>query len=289
MKWTIPAKTFLLGEYAALEGASALLVTTSPFFELTLSPSQLAPTIHPHSPAGLWWSKHQINDYNLSFVDPYQGCGGLGASSAQFIGAYLASCYLQENTPTLKNMLEAYYQCAWNGQGHRPSGYDVIAQTQSGCVFINKQQEQLHSYDWSFHDLSFVLIHTGTKLATHHHLQEATLTLPVDELSAIVDKAKEALEQNNSSLFIESINNYHHQLVNLNLLAKHSLTFIQELRNYPEVLAIKGCGALGADIILIISLKTQIASLKKKLHSLNKRILASEADLTKKIDNLLNT
>lgn len=290
MKWTIPAKTFLLGEYAALEGASALLVSTVPCFELTLNHHQqpTETTIHPDSPAGLWWNKQQFSDYTLYFVDPYEGCGGLGASSAQFIGAYLASSYVKKNPPKLIAMLEAYYECAWNGQGSRPSGYDVIAQTQYGCVFINKQKEQLHSYAWNFNDLSFILIHTGIKLATHHHLQEANLNLPTDELSAIVDKAKEALEQSNSNLFVESINDYHHQLNNLNLVASHSLELIKKLRTYPEVLAIKGCGALGADIILIISLKTKIASLKKRLLSLNKKILASEVDLTQKMHKLLN-
>ena len=287
MKWSIPAKTFLLGEYAALEGASSLLVSTKPFFELTLSPQQNS-TIHSESPAGLWWAQQHISDYHLSFNDPYQGRGGLGASSAQFIGAYLASAFLEEKKPTLESMLDAYYQCAWNGQGIRPSGYDVIAQTQYGCVFINKQKEQIQPYTWNFSDLSFVLIHTGTKLATHQHLQKVKLNLPVDELSTIVDKAQAALKQNNSSLFIESINDYHKALEQLNLVAEHSLALIKKLRSYPEVLAIKGCGALGADILLLITLKSQVLSLKKNLLHLNKAILATELDLTQKSNKLLN-
>ncbi|RUR11600.1 mevalonate kinase [Legionella sp. km772] len=287
MKWTIPAKTFLLGEYAALEGASALLAATSPCFELTIAQQPTA-AIHPESPAGRWWDKQHLNNYALFFKDPYQGCGGLGASSAQFIGAYLASTYLKQEQPSLKAMLEAYYECAWNGQGARPSGYDVIAQTQYGCVFVNKDKIQIHSYAWNFNDLSFQLIHTGIKLATHHHLQEINLNIPTDELSAIVDKAKHAFEQNNSLLFIESINAYHHELNRLNLVAHHSLELIEEFRSYPEVLAVKGCGALGADIILIICLKNQVASLKMKLLRLNKKILASEINLTQKSNKLLN-
>ena len=287
MKWSIPAKTFLLGEYAALEGASSLLVSTKPFFELALS-SKHNSTIHPESPAGLWWAQQHISDHHLSFSDPYQGCGGLGASSAQFIGAYLASVFLEEKKPTLDSMLAAYYQCAWNGHGIRPSGYDVIAQTQYGCVFINKQKEQIQPYSWNFSDLSFVLIHTGTKLATHHHLQEVKLNLPVDELSTIVDKAQTALKQNNSSLFIESINDYHKALEQLKLVAEHSLELIKKLRNYPEVLAIKGCGALGADILLLITLKSQLPSLKQNLLHLNKVILATDLDLTQKLNKLLN-
>lgn len=288
MKWIIPAKTFLLGEYAALEGASALLVSTAPCFELTLSEQKADSSIHPQSPAGLWWSKQRSPNYSLSFTDPYHGCGGLGASSAQFIGAYLASAHLQGTQPTLNAMLEVYYESAWNGQGRRPSGYDVIAQTQYGCTYINKHKEQIRVPSWNFHDLSFVLIHTGIKLATHHHLQEAKLNLPTEKLSAIVDKALQSLEQSESSLFVESVNNYHYELNKLNLVAKHSLELIEELRSYPEVLAIKGCGALGADIILLISLKSQSSSLAKKLQNLNKQILATEKDLTQKTNKLIN-
>ncbi len=288
MKWSIPAKTFLLGEYAALEGASALLVTTHPCFEIKLEKDKSSTGIHPESPAGLWWKKQEFIEHELGWFDPYKGCGGLGASSAQFIGSYLASCSLKQIPPTLSNMLEAYYNCAWNGQGLRPSGYDVIAQTQYSCVYINKQKKQIHSYPWAFNDLSFFLIHTGTKLATHHHLQQATLPLNTQELSAIVDKAKDAFEQSNSSLFIQSINEYHQQLVRLNLITEHSLHLIEELQTYPEVLAIKGCGALGADILLIITLKGQAACFKKNLVSLDKKILASETDLTQEKQKLLN-
>ena len=36
MKWSIPAKTFILGEYAAIAQRSAILVTTTPYFEVKL-------------------------------------------------------------------------------------------------------------------------------------------------------------------------------------------------------------------------------------------------------------
>ncbi len=96
MKWLIPAKTFLLGEYAALAGQSAVLLTTSPCFELSLSKEAGLHGIHPDSPAGRWWKENAQSEVGLQWHDPYQGCGGLGASSAQFLGAYLASMYLQK-------------------------------------------------------------------------------------------------------------------------------------------------------------------------------------------------
>jgi mevalonate kinase len=279
MKWQIPAKTFLLGEYAALAEASAMVVTTTPYFELSLRHHDTAPLqgIHPESPAGLWWQKQASAGASLSWYDPYQGCGGLGASSAQFIGSYLASCALKDALPSLNEMLNAYYQCAWNGQGLRPSGYDLIAQAHYGCVYINKHQEHIQTYAWPFKDLSFFLIHTGVKLATHHHLQQVTLpSNRIKQLSTLVDQANEAFTQQNSHAFIECIKHYHQQLKQLNLVAEHSLLLIEELSADSEILAVKGCGALGADIILILTDRHNAKSLHQKLKTQNKKILATE-------------
>lgn len=289
MKWNVPAKTFLLGEYAALRDASAILAVTSPCFTISLQDKKAkSDGLHPESPAGLWWNRQKLNEKTIEWSDPYQGCGGLGASSAQFIGSYLASCLLKNTTTSLKEMLEAYYQCAWNGLGLRPSGYDVIAQTLHGCVYINKQNHQIKTYAWPFSDLSFFLVHTGVKLATHHHLQKATLPENVEHLSKLVDKAKEAMERKNSSVFIACINDYHHELVQLNLVAEHSLELIHKFKQYPEVLAIKGCGALGSDMLLIITSPNQRASLRTRLEGNNKKILATEMELVQEKKNMVD-
>lgn len=281
MKWNIPAKTFLLGEYAAIAENSAIILTTNPCFELSLTEKKGLDGIHPESPAGVWWQQQNIKaQQGLSWHDPYNGCGGLGASSAQFLATYLACCKLQHITPDLNSMLNAYYQSSWSGEGLRPSGYDVIAQSQNGCVFINKQKKMLINYVWPFQDLSFFLLHTGMKLATHHHLQGTALPKHIHRLSAIVDEAKQSFEQTNSEQLIQCINNYHHQLHELNLIAPHSLDFIEQLKSHPEVLAIKGCGAMGADILLIITARDTAGSFGKKLTLKKWSIVATEESLT---------
>ncbi|MGC1181331.1 hypothetical protein [Legionella sp.] len=277
MNWLIPAKTFLLGEYAALAEASALILTTTPCFKLSLTLEKDLFGIHPDSPAGLWWQQQGL-DKGLVWEDPYAGRGGLGASSAQFLASYLASCFVQHKHPILDDMLSAYYQSSWTGKGLRPSGYDVIAQSQQGCVYINKKNKITQSYAWPFHDLSFFLLHTGIKLTTHHHLQESTLPQPIEYLSKLVDEAKQAFEQSNSQQLISSINRYHKQLVELNLVAHHSLMLIKQFKEYPEVLAIKGCGALGADVLLLMTSRTNAPSLSNKLKAEN-QILATENSL----------
>ena len=280
MKWNIPAKTFLLGEYAAIAEGSAIILSTAPYFELSLASDEHQSGIHPDSPAGVWWQKQHSSDQGLSWHDPYNGCGGLGASSAQFIGSYLASCTLHNKIPDLNTMLEAYYQSSWSGSGLRPSGYDVIAQSQQGCVYINKKTKQIQTYNWPFEDLSLLLIHTGVKLATHHHLQAVTLPTHINQLSAIVDETRLAFEQRNSEQLIKNINDYHSQLANLNLVAPHSLDFINKLKTYPEVLAIKGCGAMGADILLIVTKRHHSPLLSEKLLAQNWSVLATEKNIT---------
>ena len=282
MMWQIPAKTFLLGEYAAITEASAIILTTTPYFELSLTDSEQLTGIHPESPAGVWWHQQKYSGKGLSWNDPYNGLGGLGASSAQFLASYLASSSLENQIPDLTAMLRSYHQSSWSGIGLRPSGYDVIAQSQQGCVYINKQKKTVLSYDWPFKDLSFLLLHTGIKLATHHHLQAANLPLPhqIEELSLIVDEAKQAFDQINSEQLLRAINNYHHQLNELNLVAQHSLDFINQLKTHPEVLAVKGCGALGADILLVLTARHDAQYLKDRLHSQNWSVLATEKNLT---------
>lgn len=278
MKWNIPAKTFLLGEYAALSQASAILLTTTPYFELSLIEGDQSVGIHPLSPAGRFWKAFPRK--SLSWYDPYQARGGLGASSAQFLGSYWAQCHLRKESPHLASMLKAYEQASWSGTGLKPSGYDVLAQSQGGCVYIHLQKKVLLSYDWPFEDLSCFLLATGVKVPTHQHLQSITLPASTQELSDLVEEGKEAFDKGHSQQLIQAVNDYHQKLKELNLVAPHSLDFIQRLKHYPEVLALKGCGALGADVILLLTSRHQAPVLKEKLRLQCYNVLATEQNIT---------
>lgn len=279
MKWRIPAKTFLLGEYAAVAGESAIVLTTSPCFELSLANEATIQGIHPESPAGQWWAHHRIPEQGLLWHDPYQGRGGLGASSAQFLAVYLACSYLLHVTPNRKAMLDAYYQSAWRGDGLKPSGYDVLAQSQHRCVSINRQRNVIKTYDWVFKDISFLLLHSGQKLATHYHLQRATLPSSINQLAVTVDLAEAAFEQRNSEWLIQAVNTYQQQLADLHLVAPHSLHHLNAFRAQPDVLAAKGCGALGADVLLLVVPSNCLKTKVKELRLEGWTILATSDDL----------
>ncbi|RUQ96154.1 mevalonate kinase family protein [Legionella septentrionalis] len=279
MKWQIPAKTFLLGEYAALAGGPALLLTTEPCFAVNLTYAGNTDGVHVLSPAGVWWAKNAPENAGLSWHDPYHGRGGMGASSAQFLGVYLACQTVQKKELGHQHLLEAYLSCAWQGQGLPPSGYDVLAQSMQGCVYIHKQQGICESLPWVFADLSFVLLHTGKKLATHEHLQQSRRFLHVEELASIVCLAREAFACKDSGRLIDAVKQYHQQLAKFNLVSQHSLQLLQILNKYPQVAAAKGCGALGADVLLLLVPAEKLSSFCNVLQQDEWPILATSENL----------
>lgn len=280
MKWCIPAKTFFLGEYVAMTGGSAILLTTTPCFEVTLTDEPTLQGIHPESPAGRLWNSFGIVNKGLSLQDPYQGRGGLGASTAQFIGAYLAGCHLQKRSVSQDDMLHRYLHFACSGSGMQPSGYDLLAQSLAKCVFINRKNEICQMQAWPFNDLSFVLLHTGQKLATHEHLQSLRLPEQIDSLAAIVDVAQTAFDSGCSRLVIDAVIAYHQQLLKSTLVASHSHRLIQALQTNADVLAVKGCGAMGADVLLVLVSCDRLAAFKQSVLSLELNILATSENLS---------
>ena len=277
MKWSIPAKTFFLGEYAAIAGAPAIVLTTTPCFEVTLTDEPGLQGIHPDSPAGRFWAEHGSVDRGLLWHDPYHGRGGLGASSAQWLGAYFASISAPSDGTS---MLQAYFESAWFGVGVRPSGYDVLAQSLQGCVYIDKHQAQ--SYAWPFHDLVFILVHTGKKLATHQHLQTLALPSQIEPLAKLVESGKSAFESGDSTRVIEAVNGYHQQLLEMDLVAPHSYRLVNALKTHADVLAVKGCGAMGADVLLLLVPTTRLAELSIYLETIGLDVLATSDSLYKK-------
>lgn len=253
MKWLFPAKTFLVGEYVALQGGPALILTTKPCFEVSMN-AGLASTEFPvNSPAyNLWQEDLSSLNYILHWHDPYCGLGGMGASSAQFLGAYYAKSFINNKPIVHEEILSVYLKHAWNGKGVAPSGYDVIAQSMGGCVYIDGNTKIYQNYTWPFLTLGFILVHTGKKQATHTYLQNIN---ELNGLNTLLDISKiscDAFIKGNSLDFIKSINDFYLVLCELNLVAKHTLEIVKALRENPDILAIKGCGALGADIILLI-------------------------------------
>ena len=279
--YTFPAKTFLVGEYVAVLGGPAMVLTTTPCFGVGVVDGSVAQAvIHPESPAGVWWSRQQSIEKHLTWHDPYHGLGGVGASSAQFLGAYAASCALLQAIPSDENLLEAYYSSSWKGQGTRPSGYDVLAQARHGCVYISQNQHVTKCFNWVFDDIGFILVHSGQKLKTHEHLLQLDLSWDsMRDLFIVAESAYQAFEQADSHQLIVLVNEYHQLLLDKHLVASHSLACLSQFKADPIVLAAKGCGAMGADVLLLIVQGDQLKEYRQKLHSQGWNVIADNHDL----------
>lgn len=298
MFYTIAAKTFFLGEYIALKGAPTLIVCTLPAFKLRVTPQQYLTleNIHPNSPAGQFIHAHPATFANcqIQFHDPYNGAGGLGASTAQFLGCYQAYQTLQHGKMPQLNvleLLEQYIKFAWDGSGISPSGADLIAQSQASTLvptletqsqsvlyYFDRQKLQLERYNWPFATVSFFLIRTGTKVATHQHLAQLT-ELPPLSLSQSVIRARQAILCNDSTQFIAAINEYAKALEENHLSLPDTMKLLTALRQHPLTLAAKGCGALGADIIAVFVASQQRQEYFQWLLQQGLQIVATEEQL----------
>ena len=215
---SVPGKTFLLGEYVALDGGPSLLLSTEPRFELRIRPrgpsqTHAAPTrlpFHPKSPAGLYYKRHRddFDAWSYEFRDPNGGKGGLGASSAQF--ALLYSFHHDGEWASVSetpwaSLLRDYRECAWVGEGVPPSGADIVSQLSGGVTWFDGRTYMVESMPWPFSTLGFTLLRTGHKLATHEHLRTGAAA-PHEVLRTMVSEARKAIISADEARLVESVN-----------------------------------------------------------------------------------
>lgn len=266
----IPAKTFLIGEYLALKGGPSLIALTNPCFSLDKTKQ-----LHPNCVASRFWQAKTNTTIPFGLCDPFQGIGGMGASSAEFLLAYYN---YYGNFSNLEKLRQEYLEFA-KGKGQLPSGYDVLAQTQEGiCLVQAPYKEKIH-FNWLFTELDFVLIHTGKKLPTHRHLEQSTANFDWRKLAQATELGIEALSAKDADRWLDSIMRFQLHLNKLGLLAAHSQELILDLQNHFPILAAKGCGAMGADVVAIFIEKSNYVQLIDDLTRKGVNVLASAQDL----------
>ena len=145
--FSVPSKTFLIGEYAVLKEAPAVLINTPPRFKFYFKEKKIAETIsaenlstengpkkkairtehtkqvdgqgvwknpldcfHPRGGAGKWLKKHpELSKlYRVKVEDPYKGKGGFGFSSAEFLFVYGLSCLSSHLPWDIHSVWKAY-------------------------------------------------------------------------------------------------------------------------------------------------------------------------------------
>ncbi len=265
MVLSVPSKSFLIGEYGVLKGGPALLVNTTPRFELHVRAGLEGHSpFHPESPAGKLYSQNidTLKKIVFDFHDPHKGRGGLGASSAQFV---LLHAFLnQDHTGDGFKMFESYKKISARDQGLPPSGYDVLAQKMGGVTLIEAQYKLCERLDWKLSDIGFFLIRTGHKVATHKHLRNLS-ELDVTQLSKISEYAIQTYLSGKRDQFLESIKLFRATLAEQNLTAPETDTLLTEFDKNSKILCAKGCGALGADIVVVFFDQSKKVDLRSEL------------------------
>lgn len=278
-----PSKTFLLGEYNILAGGSAILINTEPRFHLQAMgqppTSQQAASFHPQSPTYRFIQAHAsiLNAYHLLLTDPHRAQGGFGRSGAEFLLVYALKQFVnQQASWTIKEALKAY-QSYTSFSTYKPSGADLIAQYYGQVTLISADGYQ--TLAWPFTQSKLCLLRTHHKVPTHHHLAELT-SIPTAQLQPIVISGINAIQNNNLEQFIQAINEYQRILTLHRLTCPTTLELMKTLKQYTSCWAVKGCGALGADVLLVLLDPVAWPALQTFVRQYHLEIVATEQNIS---------
>ncbi|MBK7891005.1 MAG: hypothetical protein IPJ84_09230 [Bdellovibrionales bacterium] len=283
---SIPAKTFLVGEYLALAGGPSVVVTTAPAFKFSWSyeasrSPKLTHPFHLESPAGQFLNQMDLQSgrIDIEFSDPYRGRGGFGGSTAEFLGSWMISRWLSgdvvANTDAewctelrdyreqvcplwtserlgggrFVDVLEAYAKFEPNA-----SGADLVSQITGGIAIWDRNKQVMRKLSWPFDGLKLSLLQTGRKIKTHEHLKTVA-PLRADaqqEMGLWVQDAVQAFALADEDRLIASVRGVGKVLESQGLVAEHTLQALRDLADIVGVRAAKGCGAMGADVVAVL-------------------------------------
>ena len=252
---SFPGKTFLIGEYAVLEGAPAVLINTKPRFYFTVTrEGKRGNCFHADSPAGQWLKKHpRISEsYYIESWDPYAGKGGFGLSGAQFNLVHLLGGVLEGksiNDMDLLKMWKDYRSLDFSG--YKPSGADLISQMLGKVCLFTPEPFHANSMDWPFSDLDFFLIKTDMSLNTWEHLSRVKIDNSFSNLSDLTKEALNHIKNSDAKAFVSVLKRYADCLEQQNLVHEKTQEVLDQLKKIKQIVSAKGCGALGSEVIAV--------------------------------------
>ena len=257
---SVGSKVFLLGEYQVLMGGSALLTVLEPRFKLLISNgSGKLKGISSESPAGRMYQQENaiFKDWDLEFIDPHEGRGGFGASTAQF--ALLQG--FKEGFESFRNESQIdfdlrkihnnYLKLASTNSGIPPSGADLISQFNGGLIEVDFGGGKIQNHSWPFPQWQLLFFATGKKIATHEHLSELK-NLEISKLRIHFNKALQAFKDGRATEFLIEFTDYQKTLAEQGWQTNETKKMLELINLKDGVIASKGCGAMGADVIAII-------------------------------------
>lgn len=265
-----PSKTFLIGEYAVLDGGPAVILNTNPRFicqiKKTNKPSKIdVPTA---SPAGQWIKKKPQDFHCVQMEWLHESKlieSGFGFSSAQFNIVYAYSFILREgHIDHLKpqEIWRSYRSLEF--EGFRPSGADIITQWVGGLSVFEQDPLHVETLTSYFPDLECLILKTGESFATYDYLKSFQMT-DLSDLKTIAYSAVTAIKQKRLEQFIANINDYRETLVKKGYVTKKSLEILKKIEKIESIKAFKTCGAMGAETLIVFYNKEKDAEVREAL------------------------
>ena len=235
-------------------GGSALVLSTGPFFTLQCdvgSPNLVG--INELSPAGKLYKKHQrlFENLSLTFTDPHNSSGGFGASSAQFALLYKLILQLSNREFCIKDFLQEYHSFAPNN-GVLPSGADCVCQFLNHNIYFDSANCIAEKFEFNLPNIAFAIFKTNFKVITHEHLQTLQADFDISELQRYTQNVINGLKTMDETSVINGVNGFFQCLCEMNLVLQQTQETVSRLKRDNAILAAKGCGALGADTIIVL-------------------------------------
>lgn len=277
MKYFVPSKTFLTGEYSVLVGGAALGLATSPSFEISYPKQSGLEAFHPESPAGRY-IKSKKQSLGVHFYDPYLARGvqgGFGRSTAEYFAAAIPDL---ENNKKGPLQIKEEYLSFFEKEKVKPSGMDLLIQYLGGVAYVNPVDNEFKSLNWKFADLNFFLISTGLKIKTHEHLEELELSRIAD-LPQYSNQVIDAYLNKTSDKFLQALDDWSKQLLQRKLTHLSAIEFKQNLEKIDQIKLVKPCGALGADVMIAFFDHQDKERVLSALRKEKMKIQASREDL----------
>lgn len=275
-----PAKTFIIGEYAVLDGGSAILLNTAPRFTCRIQkgPEKSSLKINENSPAGQWMKKNpqDFQSVQLDWINNYNNKGGLGFSSAQFNILYAYSSILRSGA-----IDQIKPQDIWrdyrrlNFEGFLPSGADVITQWIGGVSIFEQDPLSVETLTSSLPDLKCFVLRTGDYFETYQYLKNFKLA-DVSDLKKIAQLGVQAIKQRDELAFVSALNDYKKALKAKNYVSARCEEILNKIENIKAIKASKGCGAMGAETLIVFYNKQDEEEVKKEISFLECVATASE-------------
>ncbi len=278
-QFSIASKVLIFGEYSVLAGGAAIAMALAPRFKLNLfhkSTMGFSTNQSMHSPAHRYYLKwRQENQghaacYGWSFVDPFARQGGLGASSAEFALLYYAlQKVTRPGSVVVWSRAWEIYRELTAEEPMPPSGVDMITQWCGGVIGMQRQGEVwqtpsrlTHHFEWGRRMVILRASHQNErKTPTHLHLRALAGWLgdPVKKrewqklavrLQEMVVRAFSAIQCQDEIGFGRILTEYANGLASAGLECSQTREDRKALMNVPGVVGVKGCGALGSDVLL---------------------------------------